>query len=95
MTVTRRGHARDPFVGGPKEIADRMEEWFVGDACDGFVVSATSVPGTYEDFVKWVVPELQRRGLFRKEYTGNTLRHHLGLERPEVGGWRKVPAAAE
>lgn len=95
MEVTRRGRARDPFVGGPKEIADRMEEWFVGGACDGFVISATSVPGTYEDFVKWVVPELQRRGLARKEYTGSTLRDHLGLGRPPVGAWRDVPAAAE
>jgi len=89
MEVTRRGHARDPFVGGPKEIADRMEQWFVEGACDGFVISATHVPGTYEEFVKFVVPELQRRGLFRKEYTGSTLREHLGLERPENGAWRK------
>jgi len=89
MEVTRRGHARDPFVGGPKEIADRMEQWFVEGACDGFVISATHVPGTYEEFVKFVVPELQRRGLFRKEYTGSTLREHLGLDRPENGAWRK------
>ncbi|MFN4090628.1 MAG: LLM class flavin-dependent oxidoreductase [Alphaproteobacteria bacterium] len=89
MEVTRRGHARDPFVGGPKEIADRMEQWFVEGACDGFVISATHVPGTYEEFVKFVVPELQRRGLFRKEYTGSTLREHLGLSRPEHGAWRK------
>lgn len=88
MTVTRRGRARDPFVGGPKEIADRMEEWFTERACDGFVISATHVPGTYEDFVKFVVPELQRRGLFRKDYTGRTLRDHLGLPRPEIGAWR-------
>lgn len=91
MEVTRRGHARDPFVGGPKEIADRMEQWFTEGACDGFVISATHVPGTYEDFVKFVVPELQRRGLFRKEYSGNTLRDHLGLERPAIGAWR-LPA---
>ena len=88
MEVTRRGRARDPFVGGPKEIADRMEEWFTERACDGFVISATHVPGTYEDFVKFVVPELQRRGLFRKDYTGRTLRDHLGLPRPEIGAWR-------
>ena len=49
---------------------------------DAFVLSGTTVPGTYEDIVRLVVPELQRRGLFRKEYTGNTLREHLGLARP-------------
>jgi FMN-dependent oxidoreductase (nitrilotriacetate monooxygenase family) len=92
MQVTRRGRAREPFVGGPKEIADQMEQWFTEGACDGFVISATHVPGTYEDFVKFVVPELQRRGLFRKEYTGSTLREHLGLERPAYGAWRKYSA---
>jgi hypothetical protein len=59
-----------------------MEEWFDGDACDGFVIAATHVPGAYEDVVRLVVPELQRRGVFRDRYTGSTLRHHLGLERP-------------
>src|SRR3546814_18369426 len=73
----------------PKESADRMEQWFVEGAGDGFVISATHVPGTYEEFVKFVVPELQRRGLFRKEYTGSTLREHLGLDRPRHGAWRK------
>jgi FMN-dependent oxidoreductase (nitrilotriacetate monooxygenase family) len=92
MTVTRRGRAREPFVGGPKEIADQMEQWFTEGACDGFVISATHVPGTYEDFVKFVVPELQRRGLFRKEYTGSTLREHLGLPRPAIGAWRETAA---
>jgi len=89
MQVTRRGRAQVPFVGGPKEVADQMEQWFVEGACDGFVITATHVPGTYEDFVRFVVPELQRRGLFRKEYTGSTLREHLGLPRPENGAWRK------
>jgi hypothetical protein len=61
-----------------------MEEWFDGDACDGFVIAATHVPGAYENIVRLVVPELQRRGLFRDRYTGSTLRDHLGLERPAV-----------
>ncbi len=61
-----------------------MEEWFEGDACDGFVIAATHVPGAYEDVVRMVVPELQRRELFRTEYTGATLRETLGLERPAV-----------
>jgi FMN-dependent oxidoreductase (nitrilotriacetate monooxygenase family) len=72
------------FVGTGPEVADQMEEWFQGDACDGFVIAATHVPGAYEDVVRLVVPELQRRGVFRDRYTGSTLRHHLGLERPAV-----------
>jgi FMN-dependent oxidoreductase (nitrilotriacetate monooxygenase family) len=72
------------FVGTGPQVADQMEEWFEGDACDGFVIAATHVPGAYEDVVRMVVPELQRRGLFRTEYTGATLRDHLGLERPAV-----------
>lgn len=67
------------FVGTPKDVADRMEEWFAGGACDGFVLAGTHVPGSYEDFVRLVVPELQRRGLFRTEYEGATLRENLGI----------------
>jgi FMN-dependent oxidoreductase (nitrilotriacetate monooxygenase family) len=70
------------FVGTGPEVADQMEEWFDGDACDGFVIAATHVPGAYEDVVRLVVPELQRRGVFRDRYTGSTLRDHLGLARP-------------
>jgi FMN-dependent oxidoreductase (nitrilotriacetate monooxygenase family) len=70
------------FVGTGPEVADQMEEWFDGDACDGFVIAATHVPGAYEGVVRLVVPELQRRGVFRNRYTGSTLRDHLGLERP-------------
>jgi FMN-dependent oxidoreductase (nitrilotriacetate monooxygenase family) len=72
------------FVGTAREVADQMEEWFEGDACDGFVIAATHVPGAYEDVVRMVVPELQRRELFRTRYTGSTLRETLGLERPAV-----------
>ena len=85
-----RGRVHDPVIGGPKEIADRLEQWFVERACDGFVVSATHVPGAYEDFVRFVVPELQRRGLFRKEFAGTTLRENLGLPVPPVSAWRKA-----
>ncbi len=67
--------------GTPEEVADQMEDWF-GECCDGFVVAAGSVPGTYEDLARLVVPILQRRGLLRREYTGTTLRDHLGLPRP-------------
>jgi len=64
-------------------VADQMEAWFDGGACDGFVLAATHCPGAYEDVVRLVVPELQRRGVFRDRYTGRTLRDHLGLARPE------------
>ena len=59
-----RGRVHDAIVGGPKEICDQLEQWLIERGCDGFVVSATHVPGAYEDFVRFVVPELQRRGLF-------------------------------
>jgi FMN-dependent oxidoreductase (nitrilotriacetate monooxygenase family) len=96
IKFTGRGRASHPIVGGPKDVADAMEAWFVEGACDGFVIGATDVPGTFEDFVHFVVPELQRRGLFRKEYEGTTLREHLGLPKPAVGAWRKgVKSAAE
>ena len=76
------------MVGGPKDIADEMEEWFHSPACDGFVVGPTHQPGAFEDFVKFVVPELQKRGVFRKDYSGNTLRDHLGLDRADIGSWK-------
>ncbi len=81
------------FVGSAKNVADKLEEWFTGGACDGFVVAATHVPGTYEDFVQLVVPELQRRGLFQRDYQGQTLRENLGLPRPRRHA--ASPATAE
>lgn len=75
------------FCGTGKQVADQMEEWFK-TACDGFVLSGTSVPGTYEDIVRLVVPELQKRGLFRKEYGDTTLRGNLGVPKPAAGDWR-------
>jgi FMN-dependent oxidoreductase (nitrilotriacetate monooxygenase family) len=72
------------FVGTAHEVADQMEHWIEADACDGFVVAATHSPGAYEDVVRLVVPELQRRDVFRREYAGATLRENLGLPRPEV-----------
>ena len=83
-----RGRVHDPVVGGPRDIADRLEQWFVERACDGFVVSATHVPGAYEDFVRFVVPELWRRGLFRTDYAGPTLRENLKMPIPPPGAWR-------
>jgi len=77
------------FVGTPTQVADQMEEWFNG-ACDGFVIQALHTPGSYEDFVRLVVPELQQRNLFRKSYDGTTLRETLGLKRPQPGDWREA-----
>ncbi len=84
ITITRRGKLPPPWVGSPKDVADKFEEWFTRRACDGFVVGAASVPTSYADFATWVVPELQRRGLFHKDYKGATLRENLGLPRPTV-----------
>ena len=70
------------FVGTPKTIADQMEEWLFTDACDGFNVMFPYLPAGLDDFVDRVVPELQWRGIFRKEYEGQTLRENLGLPRP-------------
>jgi alkanesulfonate monooxygenase len=74
------GHA---FVGTPATIADQMEEWLVTRGSDGFNVMFPFLPAGLEDFVDRVVPELQRRGLFRREYEGKTLRENLGLPRPQ------------
>jgi FMN-dependent oxidoreductase (nitrilotriacetate monooxygenase family) len=70
------------FFGTGANVADRMEEWFSAGACDGFMVQMPYVPGGLEDFVRLVIPELRKRGLFRREYQGATLRDHLGLVRP-------------
>ncbi|WP_216850831.1 LLM class flavin-dependent oxidoreductase [Acidisphaera sp. L21] len=69
--------ARKLFHGTPKMIADHMEDWFRSGACDGFVLPPTVFPGTYEEFGRMVVPELQRRGIFRREYAGKTLRDNI------------------
>jgi hypothetical protein len=70
------------LCGTPEGIADGLEEWFVAGAADGFNLMPPWFPGAFDDFVDYVVPILQRRGLFRTEYTGRTLRDHLGLPRP-------------
>ena len=94
ITFSGRGQVDDAIVGGPKEIADNMEEMFVERGCDGFVVAATYVPGAYADFVNHVVPEVQRRGLYHKDYAGKTLRENLGLPRPAAGAWKTRRSAA-
>lgn len=90
--LSARGHMQ--FVGTPEQLADMMEDWFAERACDGFNIMPPVLPGDLEDFVDSVIPLLQERGLFRTEYTGSTLREHLGLERPGVGHFRKESVQA-
>ncbi|KGS08053.1 MULTISPECIES: LLM class flavin-dependent oxidoreductase [Burkholderia] len=71
------------IVGTPEQIADDIAHWFEAGAADGFNLMPDVLPGGLQDFVDGVVPILQRRGLFRTEYEGTTLRDHLGLPRPE------------
>jgi FMN-dependent oxidoreductase (nitrilotriacetate monooxygenase family) len=75
-----RGHWS--LVGTPTQIADQLEHWFTTGAADGFNILSPTLPHGLTDFATLVIPELQRRGLFRTEYTGRTLREHLGLARP-------------
>lgn len=91
MEITGRGTlAEHPvFCGTAEQVVDELEEWFTAPACDGFVLAATSMPGTYEDFVRLVVPELQRRGLYQKDYRGTTLRENLGLPMAQIGDWKR------
>ena len=76
------GYSGLAFVGTPATIADEMEAWLVGEGSDGFNVMFPFLPEGLDDFVNKVVPELQRRGIFRREYEGKTLRENLGLARP-------------
>ncbi len=76
------GYAGLAMVGTPDTIADEMEAWLEGRGADGFNIMFPWLPGGLDDFVDRVVPELQRRGLFRREYEGRTLRENLGLPRP-------------
>lgn len=68
---------RGLLAGTASQVADVMEDWFTGGACDGFVLPPTTFPTTYEEFARTVTPELQRRGLLRREYAGRTLRENL------------------
>lgn len=77
------GYSGLEFVGTPADIADAMQQWLEEEGSDGFNVMFPYLPGGLDDFALKVVPELQRRGIFRREYEGTTLREHLGLPRPE------------
>ncbi|WP_122434501.1 LLM class flavin-dependent oxidoreductase [Pseudomonas viridiflava] len=75
-----RGHYS--LIGTPEQVADELQTWFEQGAADGFNVLVPHLPGGLEDVARLLVPELQRRGLFRTEYEGTTLRENLGLQRP-------------
>jgi alkanesulfonate monooxygenase SsuD/methylene tetrahydromethanopterin reductase-like flavin-dependent oxidoreductase (luciferase family) len=77
LTAAARGHW--VLCGTPAQIADTLEEWFVAGAADGYNILPPYFPGAFADFVDLVIPELQRRGLFRRDYEGKTLREHFGL----------------
>ncbi|MDK4807438.1 MAG: LLM class flavin-dependent oxidoreductase [Novosphingobium aromaticivorans] len=81
QTAWRFGQWRSPFVGSPETVADEIERWFVGRAADGFNLRVTR-PGEFALFRERVVPILQKRGLFRTDYAGQTLRSHLGVPVP-------------
>jgi alkanesulfonate monooxygenase len=81
------------LIGTPKMVADTMEEWFTTGAADGFLVQPPYMPHGAEDFVALVIPELQRRGLYRTEYEGQTLRANLGLSAVPSPGARDLAQA--
>ena len=83
------------LCGSVKTVADQMQEWFEGNATDGFMLNFPTLPDGLEAFVRRVVPELQRRGVFRTDYTGPMLRDHLGLTRPANRYANAQPKAAE
>ena len=88
MTQPAEQHAARRSFLVVMTLADELKNWFTAPACDGFVVAATHVPGAYAEFVRSVVPELQRRGLFHREYTGATLRDNLGFPRAQQDDWK-------
>src|SRR3984957_18188672 len=93
LTAAARGHW--VLCGTVQKIADTMEEWFVEKAADGFNILPAYFPGAFAEFVDLVVPELQRRGLFREEYTGKTLREHFGLAPVPAPGAARQAMAGE
>ena len=93
LTAAARGHW--VICGTPTGIADTLEEWFVEGAADGYNILPAYFPGAFPDFVDLVVPELQHRGLFRRDYEGETLRDHLGLPRAAAPTRLRQAAGAE
>jgi FMN-dependent oxidoreductase (nitrilotriacetate monooxygenase family) len=93
LTAAARGHW--VLCGTPVTIADTLEEWFTGGAADGFNVLPAYFPGAFDDFVDLVIPELQRRGLFRRDSEGKTLRDHFGLAAVPAPGAPRQAMAGE
>ena len=93
LTAAARGHW--VLCGTPRKIADTLEEWFVEKAADGFNILPAYFPGAFADFVDLVVPELQRRGLYRHDYQGTTLREHFGLAPVPAPGAARHALAGE
>jgi N-acetyl-S-(2-succino)cysteine monooxygenase len=85
LTVRQLAESASPrwaIVGTPAQVADHFEHWLEEEASDGFLLTPPVFPHGLNDVVDLLIPELQRRGLFRTAYTGSTLREHLGLKRP-------------
>jgi FMN-dependent oxidoreductase (nitrilotriacetate monooxygenase family) len=91
--ATARGHRT--VVGTPEQIADAIQDWFDNGAADGFNIMPPVLPAALTDFVDQVVPILQKRGLFRTDYEGATLRENLGLERPTNSFARRAAGDGE
>jgi N-acetyl-S-(2-succino)cysteine monooxygenase len=89
------GRGQRSLIGTPQSIADDMQHWLESEAVDGFLIQPPWLPGGLNEFVDMVVPELQRRGLFRTEYEGRTLRENLGLPRPPSRYSKDISNAAE
>ena len=87
------GNGHRTVIGTPADIADAMEEWFHREAADGFNILPPWLPGGLEEVVDMVVPELQRRGLYRTAYEGSTLRENLGIPYAAFGKVAYQPAA--
>ncbi|MBC8075939.1 MAG: LLM class flavin-dependent oxidoreductase [Chloroflexales bacterium] len=92
--LIEKASPRWTLVGTPAQVADHFQHWFEEEASDGFLLTPTHFPGDLDDFVELVVPELQRRGLFRTAYTGATLRENLGLSRP-ASPWMHAAALVD
>jgi alkanesulfonate monooxygenase SsuD/methylene tetrahydromethanopterin reductase-like flavin-dependent oxidoreductase (luciferase family) len=83
---TSGGRGHRVVVGDATTVADFLQEWHEERAADGFNLMPPTLPGSLRAFADHVVPELQRRGIFRRDYEGTTLRDHLGLPRPARAG---------
>jgi FMN-dependent oxidoreductase (nitrilotriacetate monooxygenase family) len=90
---TDRNIGHNAPVGTAAEVADLMQEWYEEGACDGWAITPTAVPETYDAVCNLLMPELQRRGLARTQYEGSTLRDHLGLKRPASPRRASAPVA--